>query len=230
MNEQELRTYCDPGPMARSWIDRHIAKSALGVPPTLYATAALTFRVLVENIPGCLVECGVYAGAHPGIMDYACRFVGKSREIWLFDSFEGIPKAGPEDGDACAALVGRGDGKQIVTSGISFCTLRGAQGNLRKWGSNIEKLRFVKGWFQETIPTSKTGPIAVLRLDADLYDSTKVCMQHLYDRVVHGGFVIVDDWGFAGVQKAIREVIGEPPQLIQIPGSECHFWRKGRHV
>jgi len=230
MNEQELRAYCDPGRMAKKWIDKYIAASALGVPPTLYATAAFTFKVLTEDIPGCLLECGACAAPHPGIMDYACRFVGKHREVWLLDSFEGIPMAGPEDCDSCAALVGRRLGSKIVTSGISFCTLRGAQGNMARWGSDVDKLHFVKGWFEETVPTLKTGPIAILRLDADLYDSTKVCMKYLYEKVVDGGFVIIDDWGFSGVQKAIREIIGEPPQLIKIPGTECWFWRKGRHV
>ncbi len=230
MNERELRAYCDPGVLAKKWIDKHVLASALGIPPTLYATAAFTFKVLVEDVPGCLLEAGCCAGAHPAVMDYVCRFMGKVRPIWLLDSFEGIPMAGPEDCDSCAALVGRQPGDKLMTSGIAYCPLRGAQRNMTMWGSNIDKLHFVKGWFQETVPTLKTGPIAILRLDADLYASTKVCMEHFYGRVSPGGFVIVDDWGFSGVQRAIREVIGEPPQVIQIPDTECFFWRKDRHV
>ncbi|HXI69239.1 MAG TPA: TylF/MycF/NovP-related O-methyltransferase [Verrucomicrobiae bacterium] len=69
-------------------------------------------------------------------------------------------------------------------------------------------LHFLKGWFQETMPkdSSQISQIAILRLDGDWYDSTRVCLEFLYDKVVPGGFVIIDNYGaYEGCRKAVAE-------------------------
>lgn len=214
------------------WIDKFVAPSALGNKPTLYATAALTLHILRKKVPGCLVECGVFAGAHPAIMAYICRFTGQVRTVYLCDSFEGIPKAGPKDHDI-ARLVGRVDANPdgsvpIVSSQISACPIENVRQNMvNKWGADPVTLRWVKGWFQDRIPKTNTGPIAMLRLDADLYESTKVCMEHLFPKVSVGGFVVVDDWPQQGVQDAISEVLKRKPNVVTIPQKNIGpvFWQ-----
>ncbi len=221
MNEQELKAYCDPGMVTKRWIDKHVAGSALCAPSNLYATAAFTHKILSEGITGCLVECGVYMGAHPAAMSYVCQTVGKSRKIWLFDSFEGIAERGEEDDTPRIAHLKHGDFR---------CSIKKVRENLIEWGIDVKVMRFAEGWFHETVPLAQVGAIALLRLDADLYESTRICMQHLYNKVVAGGFVVVDDWNYRGVQKAVRDVVGEIPQLLKVPGTECHFWRKERVI
>ena len=89
-----------------------------------------------------------------------------------------------------------------------------------------------KGWFQETIPVAapSIGPLAVLRIDGDWYESTRVCLAGLYDNVVDGGFVIIDDYGtFVGCAKAVDEFLhdrGLTVELVAIDGEGVYF-RKG---
>ena len=84
----------------------------------------------------------------------------------------------------------------------------GVKNNLINWGLTLAGTCFVKGWFQDTVPKNNHGPIAILRLDGDLYASTKICLEHLYKKVVPGGFIIIDDYGLAGCKKAVDEFMG----------------------
>ncbi|KKL50685.1 hypothetical protein LCGC14_2303040, partial [marine sediment metagenome] len=219
----------------KNWVETQVFKGGLTALPTLCATAAITSKILEQGVEGCLVECGVFKGSHPAVMQYICRFMGKRRLVYLFDSFEGIPKAGPNDCEGIAPLVGRVDGDQIEPSGVSICSLNEVSGYMRKWGADPTMLRFVKGWFHQTLPTTDIGPIALLRLDADLYESTKTCMTYLYPRVVDGGYVIVDDWRLDGVKKAVCDALGgEPQNYHEIPdgvgdsGQRPIFWKVKR--
>jgi O-methyltransferase len=205
-------------------------QAVFGFRPTLDFTAEATLAVLRENIPGALVECGVAAGAHPAVMARIALDHPPVRQVHLFDSFCGIPKGGPEDKADITALVGVAEeGEGIVTSGATAFSLEQVKHNLRTWGiplttSTIASfvgcpgyrafhdppLIFHEGWFQSTIPLARCyiENIALLRLDGDLYESTKVCMEHLYPLVSPGGYVIIDDWALAGCRKAVCEVMG----------------------
>ena len=78
---------------------------------------------------------------------------------------------------------------------------------LRKIGYPADMVKFHVGWFQDTVPraAAQIGPIAILRLDGDLYESYMVALDHLWDHVVTGGFVIIDDWVFKGCREAVTE-------------------------
>ncbi len=117
---------------------------------------------------------------------------------WLFDSFEGLPQPTKVDGSFASSLA---DG---LVSGelkpIGECV--GSENNVqelffKKLGFKKENIHIVKGWFQDSLPrTSKEiKEIALLRLDGDWYESTKVCLENLYPKVVKGGYVIFDDYG-----------------------------------
>ena len=160
-----------------------------------------------RSIEGAFVETGTYTG---GASAYALRALlrlrkSAARDYWGFDSFEGMPAPTVEDGDHGSFWIyNKPMDKLPVRKGTEILT--GHEVNhanydqclsfLRGTGYPSERLHLVKGWFQDTLPNVKgsIGPIAILRLDGDFYESTKVVFEALYDQVVPGGLIIVDDY------------------------------------
>jgi len=160
-----------------------------------------------RGVPGEVVECGVAYGAQICSMAEALR--GQSRTFHLFDSFVGIPMAGIHDHDQ------PGIGKHVVdpnlpieqrlvSSGISASSVENVKRNLAKFNFDANFL-YHPGWFQDTVGAVETGPIAILRLDGDLYESTKVCLENLFFRIVSGGCLILDDYPLPGSRKALDD-------------------------
>jgi O-methyltransferase len=179
---------------------------------TIQNTYDLTARVIQNGIEGDLVECGVAAGSQIGVMGHACKKLGSRKRIYAYDSYQGIPLAGPNDTDQPG--IGPVDPNRplpkntrelLVTSGITAHSLDQVQGNIRRWGLNYNQYTFKKGWFQDTVPGNDIEKIALLRLDGDLYESTQVCLEHLHHKVQKGGFVIIDDYALDGARKAVHE-------------------------
>lgn len=206
-----------------------IVQSALTKRSAVWATYDLTHGLLNSGAFGAFVECGVYAGAHPAAMALAIiefRAGGEDdnldRKVHLFDSFEGIPMSGPRDTDWHSGDPGgRPFGPPNVSSRISSCSLEKVKSNMKAWGIPDELLVYHPGWFCDTIPAAADaiGPIALLRLDADLYESTRVCVEHLYPKVVPGGWCICDDWTLNGA----REIVA--PLLMEAENCPV-YWRK----
>jgi hypothetical protein len=178
------------------------------------------------GIPGAIVECGVFKGGAAAMMTMASS---PARIVWLFDSFEGLPEPTAEDGAKAVEYAGdRGGG---VLQPIDRCV-----GPLElveelffdKLHVGRERVMIRKGWFQDTLPLAKheIGPIAVLRLDGDWYESTKVCLDNLYDLVAPGGFVIIDDYGYwEGCRRAVDELIAARHLRIElIPIDDSGVW------
>ena len=157
------------------------------------------------------------------------------RAIHLFDSFEGIPepRAGV-DGSAAEEFARKAGGgvsgalKALPDQYGGVGTVEVVQSLLHdQIGYPREHSHYHVGWFQDTVPlASDVGPIAILRLDGDWYDSTIVCLRHLYDKVVPGGFVIVDDYGaYEGCRKAVDEFVAG----LAAPVFLSHLDRWGRY-
>ncbi|MEO8166821.1 MAG: TylF/MycF/NovP-related O-methyltransferase [bacterium] len=170
----------------------------------------LTHRLESENIPGAVVECGVCLGGCAAVMTSIVQHSNTPRNVWLFDSFAGMPEATVEDvGESASILAsGRMTGN-LIAVGTNIATLDEVKDVFfKKLRLKNERIHFVKGWFQETLPVTKVaiGQIGLLRVDGDWYASTKVCLEELYDNVVSGGYVVVDDYGyFPGCKKAVDE-------------------------
>ena len=200
-------------PVTRRWIEA-LAPHCLGHVETLLSTYAIARHVLELGVPGDFVECGVYAGAQCAVMaraleDFSREHSTLGRRVHLFDSFQGMPQCGPEDSEFIQAGNKPGE---------AACDLAGVQSNMHNWGIPEDLLVYHKGWFQDTLPyivhRSRTlTEIALLRLDGDLYGSTKVCLEHLYPLVPRGGWVIVDDYPLSGCRKALHEVVGYPQPM-----------------
>ncbi len=197
-------------------------RAALSTPQTVHNSYLLAKRSCEDGIEGDFVECGVFAGTQVAAMAWANQQMGMKKKIHLFDSFEGIPQAGPNDDESITSCIGKGDGKgALISTGVSVCTVEQVQGHMKAWGINPNQLIYYKGWFQNTVPQVVIGKIVLLRLDGDLYESTKVCLQHLHPLVSIGGYVIVDDYALTGCRKAVdeyHELMGITPQIIKIKG------------
>jgi O-methyltransferase len=177
------------------------------IPPnySTWQTIELSYQfakqMVDENIEGCFVECGVAAGNNLAAMCLA------GRKGIGFDSFEGIPWAGEHD-DIQPGMDSKTENTGLSSSRISSHSLDDVQANTKLWG--ITNYELVKGWFQDTIPEYETGPISVLRLDGDLYESTLVPLLYLYPKLSIGGILIIDDWNLSGCQKAFFDYFLNP--------------------
>lgn len=189
----------------------------------------LVQRVEEKQLPGVLVECGVYKGGTSAMMIMAAS---PGRRLWMFDSFEGLPEPTAEDG--AMAKEYSGDRNSGALAPIDRCV-----GPLdvvhelffERLHVDRSRIEIRKGWFQDTLPIARReiGPIAVLRLDGDWYDSTNVCLENLYDNVVDGGFVIIDDYQYwEGCKRAVGEFIasrGLAVKLVVVDDSAV-YWEK----
>ena len=188
-----------------------------------------------RGLEGDLVECGVWRGGSAGIMAAVNLKHGASRRnLWLYDSFEGIPEPRPEDGVEAARFAdGRAGGAMISTNKLVAAESSVLE-LLAKLNFPSGNTRIMKGWFQDTVPRSHPNQIAVLRLDGDWYESTKVCMEHLYPHVVEGGVVIIDDYGdWEGCKKAIDEYLVQHrlmPMLHHVDRTCRYFFKDSAAV
>ena len=161
-----------------------------------------------NNIPGAFVECGVAQGGTAAML--ACAQDEKSsntRDKWFFDSYQGLPEPTKEDyinGKTGSFIRPLPRGSCLGTieqvSELMYDTLKMSPNNVK----------LIKGWFQNTICAykDKIKEIAILRLDGDWYESTKIPLENLYDQISLGGIVIIDDYGTCfGSKKATDEFI-----------------------
>lgn len=181
-------------------------------------------RYLANNgLVGSVVETGVFTG---GASAYILRSlmrnfpeIYQSINYWGFDSFEGMPAPTTHDGEHGKRWIYGDNSKSIKLNDCA--TLTGHQTNFADYeickkylvGTQYPtaNINLIKGWFQDTISKHKNeiGEIALLRLDGDFYESTKVVMEQLYENVIKGGIVIIDDYGaFEGCKLAIDEYLG----------------------
>ena len=203
---------------------------ALSTSATVKNSYLLAEKCITENVAGDFVECGVFCGTQVAAMALANQVHKAGRKIHLFDSFQGIPQAGPNDGDDIKACIGEGEGK-LITTGVSASTVDAVKGHMAGWQIDPCSLVYHPGWFQDTLPTDvmQLGDrgIALLRLDGDLYESTKVCLTYLHPLVPCGGYVIVDDYGLSGCQKAVFDYflsMRQQPEINIIKDSNGGVW------
>ena len=167
--------------------------------------------------PGCVVECGVWRG---GMSAGMAEVLGPDRQYFLFDSFEGLPRA-REDVDGSWVVAWQKDTTSPAYTYYNNCVAAQEEAAAAMKLSGATSFSLVKGWFNETLPRfAPPCEIAILRLDGDLYDSTRVCLENLYPHVAPGGIVIVDDYhGWNGCAQAVHEYlagIGTPNAVPRI--------------
>lgn len=170
--------------------------------------------VLADGVPGDLIETGVWRGGACIFMRAVLAEHGVTdRVVWAADSFQGMP--------------GNRDPHENWTFPELAVPLAQVQANFRAYGMLDGQVRFLPGWFDETLP-GPVGTLAVLRLDGDYYSSTMDVLTALYPRLSPGGYLIIDDWVLPRCQAAVTEYrtahgITEPVQWID---TMSVFWRR----
>lgn len=174
-----------------------------------------------KNIPGCVVECGVWRGGmSAGIADV----LGANRSYYLFDSFEGLPEAKPIDGESAIAW------QKNIHSPDYFENCKAEM----SWAEEALQLSaaknyfLMKGWFNETLPTFNVKEeIAILRLDGDWYESTMDCLVNLFPKVASGGLIVLDDYYlWDGCTKAVHDYLSKnsiPARIKQFNNGNIHY-------
>jgi hypothetical protein len=191
--------------------------------PRLNNIRACAETVLKEGVAGDFIEAGVWRGGAVIFMRGILKAYGiRDRLVWVADSFEGLPPADPA--------------KYPKESPIAFhlyadlaVSLEQVRENFARYGLLDEQVRFLKGWFRDTLPTAPIEKLALMRLDGDLYESTMDALVPLYPKLSSGGFAIIDDYNLVqSCNEAVEDFrrergIREPLSLIEGGGA---FWRK----
>jgi hypothetical protein len=143
--------------------------------------------------------------------------------VWVADSFEGLPPPNPD--------------KYPHDKGLHFeqyselaVSIEEVKRNFERYELLDDQVRFLKGWFRDSLPGAPIGTLAVMRLDGDLYESTIDALSNLYDRLSPGGFVIIDDYSIPACQQAVADFraargITDPIETIDWTGV---YWRRRR--
>jgi O-methyltransferase len=192
-----------------------------------------------RGLEGAFVECGVWKGGAVALMAYISKLTGREdRSLHLFDAFQDICAPNP-DVDGAKALNETAkfgtykEGEVQPLTGVydrfgGHGTIDACREVIAKTGYPDRYVHFHEGWFQDTVfEAAKTiGPISLLRLDGDWYESTKICLEAFYDQVTPGGFVIFDDYmTYEGCKKAVDEFLETrdvKPFLIRCDTS-CYY-------
>lgn len=180
--------------------------------------------VLNDGVPGDFIETGVWRGGAVIFMRGLLKAHGAGdRTVWAADSFEGLP---PPD----VTRFPQDTGLHLEQYKELAVSLEQVKANFDRFGLLDEQVKFLKGWFRDTLPTAPISSLAVMRLDGDLYESTDDALKSLYPKLSRGGYVIIDDYQVAACRAAVhdfrdRHAIADPITPIDWAGV---FWRKTR--
>jgi O-methyltransferase len=182
-----------------------------------------TQSVIDEGVEGDLIEAGCWRGGASILMRGTVKINGETgRTVWAADSFQGVP---PPDENAYPADAG----DLNHTADQLAVPLEVVKDNFDRYGLLDDGVRFLEGWFKDTLPTVRDRTWAVVRLDGDLYESTMDGLENLYPGLADGGYLIIDDYGWDNCRQAVedfreRHGIREPIERIDWVGA---YWRKG---
>jgi O-methyltransferase len=174
-----------------------------------------------RGVPGDLLEAGVWRGGACIFMRAALEACGDTeRTVWVADSFQGLPRPDPERFPADHVY-------QSLDLDIAV-PLAAVKANFERYGLLDDRVRFLVGWFSDTLATAPVERLAVLRLDGDMYQSTTEVLEALYPKLSVGGYLIVDDYALPSCKAAVddyraKHEIVDPIEPIDWTGV---YWRK----
>jgi O-methyltransferase len=189
-----------------------VAERTMTSPERIYALRNAVRYVHHTQLPGAIVECGVWRGGSMMAVARTLLELGVSdRELYLFDTFEGMSEPTDKDKmytgqDAAMLLEGRAKEERLW----AYAPLEDVRQAVLGVGYDAERIHFAKGKVEDTLPDAAPEQIALLRLDTDWYESTLHELVHLYPRLVSGGVLIIDDYGhWQGAREAVDEYVAE---------------------
>jgi O-methyltransferase len=212
------------------WVAAHSARNVLEFPHSMIGRKRMDNihycieRILADDIPGDFIETGVWRGGATIFMRGMLAAYGvKDRTVWVADSFEGVPPPTyPED-----------EGMYFDKAGLPVLavSIEKVKRLFNRYDLLDNQVKFLQGWFKDTLPNAPIERLSLLRLDGDLYESTMDALNALYDKVSVGGYVIVDDYNAVKSCKVAVEEFRQNRQiedeLITIDVVSV-FWRKTR--
>jgi O-methyltransferase len=193
------------------------AMNLCGGPEAIVSLIRAVEYVVRNNIPGALVECGVFMGGNIEVMIRVLQSMQvDDRDIYLYDTFAGMPQPDARDDEGLGGAMKisweahRTDADGTSGSDWMRATVETVRQRIEPLGYPAQRLHFVKGMVEDTIPGVAPETIAILRLDTDFYSSTKHELKHLYPRLAPGGILIIDDYGaIPGARLAADEYASE---------------------
>jgi O-methyltransferase len=179
---------------------------------------------LQNGIPGDFVEAGVWRGGAAILMRAILAAYGdRTRRVWVADSFAGLPRPDPGQYPADA-----GDRHWELSQYLAI-PLEEVKRNFARYGLLDDQVRFLPGWFKDSLPSAPVETIAVLRVDGDMYESTFQALTSLYPKLASGGYLIVDDYGALPSCKAavldFRKTFGIQDEIRTIDWTGV-YWQK----
>jgi len=187
----------------------------------LYALYLAIRYLAAARVPGDIVECGVWRGGNCMLAALSLMALGDpSRQIWLYDTFSGMTEPTDRDRDVYGGAArdmrresfsdeGRPAPFQFVAS------VEDVRENMEKTGFPEDRVRYVEGRVEDTLPTVRPERIALLRLDTDWYQSTAHSMRHLYPLLAPGGVLLLDDYGdWPAVREAVHECLDDLGEVV----------------
>lgn len=186
---------------------------------------ALAREVIERRVPGDFIEAGAWRGGMTILMRAALTAFGDmNRTVWVADSFAGLPAPNPAS-DLRDAIWHH----LMRAVGLLQSDLNAVRSAFARAGLLDRRVRFLAGWFADTLPDAPIERLALMRLDGDWYDSTRDALHALYPRLSPGGFVIVDDYGLpTGCARAVDEYRvqhGIDAPLVWV-NQQAVYWRK----
>jgi hypothetical protein len=196
----------------------------LTTPERIMALCGAVRHVHTAALPGAIVECGVWRGG--SMMAIAMTLVElgvTDRDLYMFDTFTEMPLPDSDDDHVTAGPLAEGAADWLQDPVFAFLPLEQVRANLEATGYPPERLHFVQGLVEDTIPSQAPEQVALCRLDTDWYRSTAHEMQHLYPRITAGGVLLIDDYGeFLGARRAVDEALeadGRPVLMHRVDAS-----------
>jgi O-methyltransferase len=182
----------------------------------------LAIRYLVSaDVPGDIVECGVWRGGNCMLAALTLMALGdESRQIWLYDTFSGMTEPSERDRDVYGGDAGNMRDGSFSDEGrpapFQFvASLGDVRANMARTGFPESRTTYVEGRVEDTLPAARPGEIALLRLDTDWYESTAHSMRHLYPLLAPGGVLLLDDYGdWPAVREAIHECLNDLGETV----------------
>lgn len=200
---------------------KRVRRNTMTTAPRIAALCDSVTYTVERDVPGALVECGVWRGG--SMMAAAITLVElgvTDRDLYLFDTFGGMPK--PTEADVDSPYDGydlhkrwRRKRRDDAQSQWNYVTTDAVRARIESSGYPVDRIHLVKGLVEDTIPDHAPDEIAMLRLDTDWYESTKHEMEHLYPRLSEAGVLIVDDYGhYEGARRAVDEYFDEQGEHV----------------
>lgn len=194
-----------------------VAPFTMTTPERIAAVCDAVNHIVRAKTPGAYVECGVWRGGSSMAAAHTFLAAGETRDLVLFDTFEGMSEPSEHDLRAGDRTQAADLLSEANTMDKIWChaSIEDVSANMASTGYPSDRITLCKGKVEDTLPAHAPEQIALLRLDTDWYESTRHELEHLYPRLAVGGVLIIDDYGYwAGARKAVDEYFADKPILL----------------